>query len=799
MSSPTVEDGTYVVLNLGNTSLALDSCGATDGNNANVQLFTRNDTDAQLLRVWTRADGTRQLCFAATGKCVDVANGRFAHGNNVQQYQANDTAAQQWIIQPVEGRTETYQGSSRQVYKIWCSSTYAASTRYLLEADGTGTPHSGQNLCISEDEGISTDQMWIFVPMEPIPVGTYVVRPKVDTSLAIDVDGSSHAAGANVMISGEHLGSGPDSGNNQVLLVREYAETGQAKLAFCHSMQLLEVANRLSSAVSGDNVVQSTDDGGTDQYWVVTPHGTATLNGTIMPCYTLHNVAASGATLCLDVCCGRTTPGTNLRLWEKNDTAAQDFLFEPAEATDAALPVPSLLGLRPAGSSRQPSASQPARGASSWEALWSCAGTSWQARYRYAARRVGRTMPAMGPWHSMADGSTANGGWGTTWRPNVTTEDLPTKVGPAMALPAVDNSTYDLVRVEVEVRRFSSGYGDLDGLYSHGHSRALVCSLAWTPTVTVSAVGWSPDGLVLSYASDWARGGNTITVLSATSTDRYGNVTQVLSQQYTATAMPGSGTLEVPISYLSAVPPDGDRVTVRLRVRTDSATVTIAASASMSWDQSHGISVVPAYMLTDRDTLLVTLPAHATDRVWMMTGDGMEECPQVSQAPGSRTFEVTPPLNEPFDVCMASRSGDLWGTNVDRVSGIDEPGYVWNWDDEELGARACVLHLGLGQAPTMSDTGQPQYERHITTGRQYPTYTFGETEVRDLTVSGVVLEDGERPWATREALEELKGAHHATFRDPRGGRHHVAVLEVSKPIGIRNRTEATVKQEEESL
>lgn len=85
MSSPTVEDGTYVVLNLGNTSLALDSCGATDGNNANVQLFTRNDTDAQLLRVWTRADGTRQLCFAATGKCVDVANGRFAHGNNVQQ------------------------------------------------------------------------------------------------------------------------------------------------------------------------------------------------------------------------------------------------------------------------------------------------------------------------------------------------------------------------------------------------------------------------------------------------------------------------------------------------------------------------------------------------------------------------------------------------------------------------------------------------------------------------------------------------------------------------------------------
>ena len=78
-----ITDGTYVIVSALNTSRAIDCMGASDKSGANVQIYTKNSSDAQFISVVTNSDGSRRLIFPLSGKSIDIANGSLTSGTNV--------------------------------------------------------------------------------------------------------------------------------------------------------------------------------------------------------------------------------------------------------------------------------------------------------------------------------------------------------------------------------------------------------------------------------------------------------------------------------------------------------------------------------------------------------------------------------------------------------------------------------------------------------------------------------------------------------------------------------------------
>ena len=796
MADITLADGTYKIFNGANPSLLLNSCGATDGNSENVWLYRDDSSDAVYVRVWTRSDGSRQLCFAATGKCVDVRGGTIAHGTNVQQYSANDTNAQRWVIEPVDGKSIAVRGTAYQAYKVWCQSTYGKSTAYLMEAQGTGTPSQGTNVCISEDEGASSDQTWAFVPADPAPTGTYIIRPRVNPKLALDVSGSSHSIGARVFLSGEHVGTGVDDGRNPVVWLREYDSTGRAKLAFCHSMMLMELPST-NSAKAGAYICQCTDNGGTDQQWVITPHGSMAVDGTQVPLHVIRNAAASGTSLVLDVYCGGTTPGTYMQVWPQNFSVAQDFWLEPCSMPTSSIPAPSALGFATSADAAPTSAvmAQDLSGGVAY-AVWSGPGTSWQVRYRTMPRRAGSSDGTWGEWQSAADGSVANAGWGTEWRPNVTTADGGTH-RVALSLPTVDGDTVDWVAVQVEVRRLEAGWQGHDGLVAHGPSCVIEGGVAWRPTITLSSVGWSPEGLVVGYATDLSRGGNTVTVSSVVV-----DGSELVASPATETGLASSDSVTVPMASVTDVPEDGAPCAVAITVTTDHATATATLAGHVAWSAGSGITVTPTCVATDRLTVEVTCYEHKSDRAWLVGSGSLVEMAAVARSGGKVTFEAEPPLGAPYRVCVASRSGSSWGTSVSPMPSVGGGTYVWNWTDSGGARRAAMILMAHGDTPPERDESyKADSTSLVTSGSSRPVYRIGSSLSADLGTTGAIYaDDGRNPkWSRAADFRALAAAGHAVFRDAWGMRATVAVTGLSMPRSERDYIKVTVEQSEEEL
>ena len=799
-----LEDGTYVILNAANTALALDSCGGTDGNNANVQLWTRNDTDAQLVRVWTRADGTRRLCFAGTGKCVDVTGNKVAVGANVAQYDSNDSDAQKWTVSPVDGETVTVNGTSYQLYKVYLTET---GTQYLMEYLGTGTPVSGGNVCISTDEATSADQKWAFVPMNPVPTGTYAIRPRVNMGCALDVQGSSHAVGARVIISGEHLGSGIDHGNNQVVWLDEYDADGRAKLMWCHSDLLMEIFET-NAAHSGTAVCQCDDYGGTDQQWVLAPHGSTTWNGVDVPLYTMRNYAASGTTLMADVCGGTSTPGTYLQIWPKNDTAAQDFFFQPAEMVGEDIPVPSIIGLADAAGIGEANkyglrkkANDPGKETTGWVPGWRGDGTTWQARERHRTQAPDGMMGDWSTWQSVADGSQANDGWGTAWRPNVTTDDVPRKAGPQFELPAIDGTTRDRAEVQLEVRRFVKDYKGRTGLMAHGQSDVETIALYWEPNVSVTAAELGPHGIKLTYSSDYVHSGNTIAIASVTGADGR-TLLASNAASLTSTGMPHSGTVLIPYSDLVDVPAEGEKLLIGIDVTTkDGDTAHRDVTANATYADGKTATITPKLVTTDRYTVVVDTNQHAEDEACLIQL-GRNEPIRISDENGTvMPTEACPALGKPAKVMFVARDASAWNVTFADVASMQDGVYVWNWTDADGNSRAAILRYEFGDPITQQDSRKASYSELVTTGRSLPAYKFGKAKTRDLSVSGKLVKRGiaQHAWETEDDFSALLDAQHALFRTKWGTVHHVAVTGLDMPRTYEEYTTVSVSQNEETL
>lgn len=102
-SSATIDNGTYFIRMASHASSVLDVSDGSYSDGANVQIWQNNDSGAQKWNFSRNSDGSYNIVNAASGKALDVKDAAASSGTNIQQWLRNGSAAQRWYIEYVSG------------------------------------------------------------------------------------------------------------------------------------------------------------------------------------------------------------------------------------------------------------------------------------------------------------------------------------------------------------------------------------------------------------------------------------------------------------------------------------------------------------------------------------------------------------------------------------------------------------------------------------------------------------------------------------------------------------------------
>ncbi|MBQ9982677.1 MAG: RICIN domain-containing protein [Oscillospiraceae bacterium] len=96
----------YLVSQVGDKSFALDVSGKKTADGTNIEIYTMKNGENQQFKLVPNADGTFKILTKISGdkSCVEVEDGSTQQGANVQQWQVNNSAQQNWIIETLDGK-----------------------------------------------------------------------------------------------------------------------------------------------------------------------------------------------------------------------------------------------------------------------------------------------------------------------------------------------------------------------------------------------------------------------------------------------------------------------------------------------------------------------------------------------------------------------------------------------------------------------------------------------------------------------------------------------------------------------
>lgn len=91
-----------------NSNLVVDVNGGSNRNGANIQLWKKNGTNAQLFKLVRNGNGYFAFVNKGSDKAIDVYGGATNSGANVSQWEQNGTGAQQWKLYNASGYEDGY-------------------------------------------------------------------------------------------------------------------------------------------------------------------------------------------------------------------------------------------------------------------------------------------------------------------------------------------------------------------------------------------------------------------------------------------------------------------------------------------------------------------------------------------------------------------------------------------------------------------------------------------------------------------------------------------------------------------
>lgn len=754
--------GTYIVMCASTAGAAMPLCldvgAGRDAIGTEIQLYGVDARDSQMVTVFDdQGDGgTQKIFWPACGRAADVADGVMADGTDIRLWDSwsfsdyNNLTQTFDIYQTTE--TATYGGKSYPAYKILCHKDNA----YCIETYGTA-PAAFDNVDIWHyDTADGAGKHWLFIPQAKVTNGVYTIRSLADTTLCLAVSGGSTAELAPCAIEK----AVPDSNSQTYKVTTD--EQGNVRIisAVKRNFWLGVWPTDKDDAYDGAGVRHTGDDRSTTNRinWTTQPFGSGVdANGNNVPGFRIVPQAAPSVGYDLDASGGKDSDSIaeTATIQKASWLDTQTWLFWPTEQYDAGLGTPSsVMGLvNDVRTDRFFT-----DGTASVRPAWGYRGTWWDGfniRYRTRSRKVGGSMSAWGPWRWDVNGSVGNDGWGMPGRPSLESSaaanPTTTFAGRYERPVTLSRTGTDRMDVEYEVRAFSRSGGVLNDV-AHGPSATGTVIVAWQPTVRVTGVAMTPTGLSVMYDSDHTRGGNLVRA----------EVVGLGSAR--STSAPASGAVDVPLSSLSHAPVEGEAVTVRLWMWTsDGAAAVSDSQQKLSYTSGHGATLKPTVTVYGASKQGPSYSAVASGYP-----DGTEFYLVIRRGHGDRMVKVDPsrilpPLGVGWQLFATYRSGSSWATWLGSFDAIKARGWLV---DEADGSNGVEVWVNEGEGPQFAPTYEPDVTTHVTTGRERPVVTRGQTVKATWSLDGWLgVTD---PASERSQADWLAHAGKVTFRSPMG-------------------------------
>lgn len=781
----TVTEGTYVILSAKDTDFALDVQGGLDDTGRLVQLWTRNGSDAQLVRLLKRGEGTNtwRVLFVMSGKSLDRDNNGYANGTKVQQWDSltMDHPSQMWEILE-DGKTVNVT-SFDEHYTLNSVILKHPDHESCLDIEGQ-IMADGTKVQMYDRNGTDA-QRWVLLPKESVVNGTYVIRSAMDPNMVIDVANAGTADGTNVQIYAENGNS------NQSWQVINYKEGTCRFISLCNNKSM-DVASGVNNVEGANIQVWATNDDESDpnranQLFVPVQYDSIWYNGNEWPLYTIRVYA--GTNKVVDATGGKAELATNVQAWTENWTRAQRWLFTPVQGVSPELPVPSSGGFITA---LAPDAVPMTDVQVIPETItvypaWICEGESFQLRYKMQGRLIdadaNESMDEETDWMSIRDGSTANEGWGNTGEANCPIVHLGpgTYTASSKGIPLSFVDKYDYYKFTFEVRRYERNFSST-GLPETGNAGTFSVTVSRKATITLDETAYmTPLGLRISYTTSWSRNGNSLSIES----DDFG--------KYDFGNVAANGSVTVPIEILPRVYEEGETLTVNATFTNSDGAIS-TTSKTIKIGPSEGSIAVTATVSIE-DTIATVRTQHENAKVWLVVhrphGDKLVLCDTlVSSDGGYYSYRVVPPIGVEWEVSVMVDDGSEFGYKTVSGSIIQE---------DIPSHHICYLD-GSNDIPLRYSTSspgpsfKPSYTRDsstsTTTGRERNIVTFGNTVQSTWTMSAnLVLIDRETAF---EQADKLAHMAYGIYRSYQGYWAQVAVKSVeidyanyeSMPISI---------------
>lgn len=530
--------------------------------------------------------------------------------------------------------------------------------------------------------------------------GTYSIRPALDTSLCLDVAGLSSADGVRVQ---------QWAWNGALDQVWDVTSVGGGyfKIINANSGKCIEM-------IVSDHAEQWAYESGTTQQWqFVDSTHTRVINGTAYSLYWITNRINANA--CLDSAGSGSAPATDVKV---SILQSGQYLFKQMWLLmPTTVPNPKLLAPTNGALSRYPlkGATTELVVPSSVDrvyASWRGSGSKWQCRYRIAARTPSDAVVGdFGNWKCLANGSTANSGWGAvgTLCP---TSVVNSRIRDTTGIPITLGSTNDKVRIQFEVRRFENNSRSIGGALfdARGTAASFERDVDVTVSVGVSSLVWSPAGLLVTPTPSNGRDDNTYKIWVNGLSKKWQTFAGVANGDYCC----------LDNALLKRIPTNGTTYTVQVKLTTiDKAEASAKVQVQCAYDSSHGLTVTanptrvagsPAYS--------IDLSAYPSHRCWVVTDSTAHEMREDADG----TMWAAVPQGQAYSIYVLGEDDDGgWGTWHRDYSALPILGHALVYE-----GGAYTFATNLDDAPLLNVSGQTNTEASLMTGGTFEAVSAGE-------------------------------------------------------------------------
>lgn len=298
-------DGTYTISTLLNSSYVLDVKDGSTSNGANIQLYEANDTAAQQFKVSHDSQGYVTFTNVKSGRVLDLNGAIVKDAGNIQQYTSNGTRAQKWIVkQDGNGYVVMSAINPNYILDLNSGSVRNGSNIQLHSVTGSNSQRWNITKYVSKDERINN---LAAQNKNTLADGVYEINSVKNSNYTLDVNSASTRNGANVQL---YLRNGTQAQAFRV----SHDSQGFVTFTNINSGKVIDLDGAITK--NGRNIHQYVSNGTRAQKWIVQQSGSG---------YSI--VSAIDTSFALDIRNGSVYSGSNIQLYKSNNTAAQQWTF----------------------------------------------------------------------------------------------------------------------------------------------------------------------------------------------------------------------------------------------------------------------------------------------------------------------------------------------------------------------------------------------------------------------------------------------------------------------------------------